>query len=367
MDFTDDIRVTEEEIVLFDKLNHLEVLALPDEMKMKYFFSFQVKHKKLEKIASEIMELLNPFNETNILFIIGATGVGKTTLTKRLIRVLVENNKLNYEKDSSTIQFIYIPAPANGEKSLSWTSIYTKVLRQAHEILIEKKHITVVENGKITVKPTRNRGIPALRDALDSMLENRKVRVLAMDEAYHLLRFGEKPVVMDTLKSIVENKGTKLFLLGSYDLFDLAKEYGQVIRRCEILHFERYHIDRKADLAEFKTIINKMQQNWPCQEVPNFSAISKELMQATLGCIGLLKTLLLRVLSTQLKMKGKWNPVYLTKAAKSMVLINDLRKEIEAGEIKIKGATYGESLFCGNFLEVAAAKMNGVIDDSPTR
>ena len=367
MDFTDDIKVTDEEIELFEKLNHTEVLALPDELKMKYFFSFQVKHKKLEKVATEIMELLNPFNETNILFIIGATGVGKTTLTKRLIRVLVEKSKLNNEKDPSTIQFIYIPAPANGEKSLSWTSIYTKVLRQSHEILIEKKQITVVENGIMTVNSKRYRGISALRDALDSMLENRKVRVLAMDEAYHLLRFGEKSAVMDTLKSIVEGKGTKLLLLGSYNLYDLAKEYGQVTRRCEIPHFERYHIDKKADIAEFSSIISKLQQNWPCQEVPNFAAISYELMQATLGCIGLLKTLLLRALAKQLDKKGKWDPKYLTKAAKATVLIDGIRKEIEAGEDKIEGATYGESLFCGKFLESAIAKMNGVIDDSPAR
>jgi energy-coupling factor transporter ATP-binding protein EcfA2 len=358
MDTTNDIIVTDEEVKIFGELNREEVLALSNEMKMKYFFSFQVKHKKLEKVALDILELLSPFNETSIFFIIGATGVGKTTLTKRIIRVLVESNKFNDEKDPSTVQFIYIPAPANGERSLSWLSIYSKILDASNEILINKKQITEVENNKMIVRPYRSKSLQTLRGALDSMLKNRKVKVIAMDEAYHLLRFGERGAVMDTLKSIVENKGTKLLLIGSYDLFDLAKEYGQVIRRSEIIHFERYHIDNKYDVAEFSSIINKLQNNWPCQVVPNFTAISHELMQATLGCIGLLKALMLRALSMQLKNKGKWDAGYLTKAAKSLVLINGIRKEIEAGEEKVKGATYGESLFCGQFLKDVAKKMN---------
>lgn len=171
------------------------------------------------------------------------------------------------------------------------------------------------------------------------------VKVLAIDEAYHLLRFSKFDTVMDTLKSIPENKSVKLLLLGTYNLVKLATNYGQVSRRSEILHFERYHTDVKEDVNEFNKIISTIQRNWPCEIVPNFNSISEKLMEVTLGCIGLLKGLFLRSLILQLKNKGKWDPEFLQKSAKSMKLINEIRKEIETGEENIKSATYGESLF----------------------
>ena len=359
MDTINSIEVTDDEIKVFEKMSHSEVLTLPNELKIKYLYVFQVKHKKLEIVATDLMSLLNPFNETSIIFVIGATGVGKTTLSKRLIRVLVEASQVEDGNCFSTTPFIFIPAPANGEKSLSWTSFYEKVLSQSNEVLIDKKQANVVENGTITVQPRHYKNLPALRDALESMLKNRKVRVLVIDEAYHMLRFGNLSAVMDTLKSIVDNTGVKLLLLGSYNLFSLASDYGQVARRSEILHFERYHKDNPNDVNEYGFIVNKIQAHWPCETVPNFTAIHKELLEATIGCIGLLKGLLLRALSMQLKKNGKWDPNFLTKAAKSAKLIGSISQETENGEENIKGAAYGESLFSGKYLTDTAAKMAG--------
>jgi Cdc6-like AAA superfamily ATPase len=306
----------------------------------------------------DLKTLLNPFNETNILFLIGATGVGKTTLIKRLIRVVAEKLQPECDNNPSTVSLIFISAPANGEKSLSWVSVYEKVLKASNEILIEKKQANVVENGIMTVQPRKYKNLPALRDALESMLKERKVRVLAIDEAYHMLRFGNYTAVMDTLKQIADLTKVKLLLIGSYNLLDLACDYGQVSRRAEILHFERYHHDCDTDKKQFSTIVEKIQKNWPSEIVPEFRAISKELMDASLGCIGLLKALMLRALAMQLDNRGKWDPMFLPKAAKSMKLLEKIRAEIEEGEEKIKGATYGESLFTGKYLTDAIAKMN---------
>jgi hypothetical protein len=352
------VQITEAEIKLFSSLTRTEVLKLSPLNKIKYLYSFQVKHKNLEDVAMDLMMLLNPFNETNILFLIGATGVGKTTLVKRLIRVVVEKLQAECRKKASIVSLIFIPAPANGEKSLSWVSVYEKILKASNEILVKKKQANVIENGIMTVQPRKYKNLQALRDALESMLKNRKVRVLAIDEAYHMLRFGNYSAVMDTLKQISEGTNVKLLLIGSYNLLDLACDYGQVSRRAEILHFERYHRDCDTDEKQFADIVEKIQENWPCEIIPNFSAISKELMEASLGCIGLLKSLMLRALVMQLENKGKWNPIFLSKAAKSMKLLESIKKEIEHGEAKIKGATYGESLFTGKYLTDAIAKMN---------
>jgi len=357
MDTTNEMIVSKEETKMFETMQHFDVLQLDNNAKMKYLYSLQVKHKNLEIVAKDIMKLINPFNETNILFIIGATGVGKTTLSKRLIRALVDKLEKCGEGDPSSVSFIFMPAPANGEKSLSWISIYETALRQANEVLLEKKQANILNDGTITVLPKRYKNLTALRSALDSMLKNRNVRVLAIDEAYHLLRFGNKSAVMDTLKSIVGDSGLKIMLLGSYDLFDLASDYAQVSRRAEILHFQRYHIENKEDYSEFKSIVSKIQAKWPCEETPAFEKIARELMHATLGCIGLLKALMLRALYMQLENKGRWDPNFLTKAAKSVKLTENIREETEAGEAMVLGATYGESIFSGKLLENVIKKM----------
>jgi len=327
---------------------------------MYYLFTFQCKHNRLEKVTIEVMRLLSRYNETNIIPIIGGTGIGKTSFAKMLLRQLVEKMKFFYSVPSN-IPFMFVAAPANGDKSLSWMTMYEKALRAANEILIEKKQSNIIKDGIFTVKPRRFKTLAALREALESMLNNRDVRVLVIDEAYHLLRFGNYAAVMDTLKSIVDLTNTKLILLGTYDLFNLVSNYGQAARRTEILHFERYHKDNKADVTEFKTaIIVNIQEHWPCEIIPAFDAISDELIEASLGCIGLLKSIMLHALSMQLENNGKWNPRFMAKAAKSMKLLDVIRKEFETGETNIAGASYGDTLFSDQILEDMVQKMNKV-------
>jgi len=341
------------------KMTREEALALPNEAKMNYLFELQVRHAKLESIGRDLLDLISPYNEVKIISIIGATGVGKTTLSRRLIRSLVSQQMGQSVAHRGQLPYVFINAPANGDKSISWRAVYEMALRNASEPLVNKK-IAVEENdGHVFIRPGNHKTLPALRQALEEMLKNRGVRVLAIDEAFHLLRFGNYSAVMDTLKSLADETNVKLVLLGTYDLFDLAVEYGQVARRSEILHFERYDRDKPVDVAEYKRIIRVLQDRWPCEEIPNFGSIAPELMKATLGCIGLLKALFLRSLAAQIQNKGRWKPAFLTKAAKSMSLVERIRKEIEAGEAKLRGGTYGESIFAGELLHTVSKKMSG--------
>lgn len=340
------------------ELTQAEVQSLPGQKKMEYLKSLQVKHRKLEVIGKDLGGLLSQYNETNILAVIGATGVGKTTFSKRLIASLIEKLQQMDTTPQSSIPVIYIPTPANGDKSFSWAAFYEKILRHAQEVAIEKKIANIVDDNKFTIQPRRYRNLTALRDALESMLKHRKVRVLVIDEAYHLLRHGNYSAVMDTLKSLTDQTCVKMILLGSYDLFDLVSEYGQVARRAEILHFERYQKDHKVDAADFRRIIRKLQDRWPCEDTPQFEAIHQELMEASLGCVGLLKAILLEALQLQIDAKDeRWDPRFLAKAAKSMKLLQIIRQEIEDGEHKVKGATYGESYFSGKLLDDVINKM----------
>ncbi len=356
--------MSEEELRAFEEkcptMSRDEVLALSNGKKILYIFLLQVKHKKLRTVGTELMRLLTPNNLIDIIPVIGATGVGKTKLATRLIKSLIEKYCIHDNKKPSTVPFVFIAPPANGDKSLSWSTVYKEAMRRTSEILPEYKQLNLIDDGIFTIMPRHYKTLAALRGALEAMFKHRKVRVVVIDEAVHLLRFGDYSAVMDTLKSLVDRTGVKLILLGSYDLFDLVTKYGQVARRTEILHFERYYKDEKDDAHEYsENIILKIQERWPCEEIPSFVTISDELMEASLGCIGLLKALMLQALSMQLEKKGKWDPMFMAKAAKSVKLLDSIRKEINDGEKKVQGATYGETLFSGKRLEDIVAKMSG--------
>jgi hypothetical protein len=129
-------------------------------------------------------------------------------------------------------------------------------------------------------------------------------------------------------------------------------EYGQVARRSEIIHYRRYVVgDVKADAPtddqkEFKMQVVKFQKLWPCTDVPNLEAIWPELMQASLGSIGLLKAMLLRLLSLQMASKGeKVTLPMLRKFSKAPRSLRKIEEETTVGEETLRDACYGDSLF----------------------
>jgi len=105
---------------------------------MYYLYSFQAKHEKLEIVTHDVMRLLSRYNETNIIPIIGGTGVGKNYFSKNSAQTANRKMRFFYSVPSN-IPFLFIAAPANGDKSLSWMTMYEKALQAANEILIERK------------------------------------------------------------------------------------------------------------------------------------------------------------------------------------------------------------------------------------
>jgi len=53
-----------------------------------------------------------------------------------------------------------------------------------------------------------------------------------------MMRFGRDAAVMDTLKSLANTTNTKIVLVGSFDLFDLVEEHGQIARRATFINLE---------------------------------------------------------------------------------------------------------------------------------
>lgn len=323
------------------------VEGLTQEMidKQLAFYETRVKHPAMQKLLEDLLPLLMPHSESNIILITGATGVGKSTLTRIVLKSLVNEFAQLVSSDAGVIPMISVEAYANGDRRHGFKGLYESLIGQLAEPGVERKAPVVIKDGRMVMTPNSRRTVEGLRTVLESALRQRKTRVSVIDEAAHLMRFGKDTAVMATLKSLANTTGTKWLLVGSFDLFDLVVEDEQVARRASILNLERYRLDCAEDRATFRDVVTKLQARWPAKETPNFAAISDALLEASLGCVGLLKSLMLDASAMQLRNDGVWKPEYLKKAAKANKLREVIRKEVERGESKVRDALHGESLW----------------------
>jgi hypothetical protein len=231
------------------------------------------------------------------------------------------------------------------------------MLTELAEPGIDKKIMVQKTEGKLISSHQNGVTISNLRHSVESAIKYRKTQVIVIDEAVHLMRFSHDTAVMQTLKSLANTTGIKLVLVGSFDLLELVLNDAQIARRSKILNLDRYHIEKSKDRQEFHAIVEGLMDRWPCEDIPNFVEISDNLMEASLGCIGLLKSFLSEASSMQLTNNGKWDRDFLRRAVKSNALVSVIRKEIEVGEGKLRDALVEDGLWDAKALNDLSMRM----------
>lgn len=117
------------------------------EFRKRWFKLFQVNHRELERVAQDVTELMDTACDTKLISIIGMTGIGKTTLATELGNILMEEYREQAQPSEHPV--IYVRAPANGEKSLSWKVLYRRILEAGHEPSVDQKRASRIEDGRL--------------------------------------------------------------------------------------------------------------------------------------------------------------------------------------------------------------------------
>ena len=272
-----------------------ELLQQSKEERYEYFMSKVIGHDRLLEVDEEVLHAIRYPTSISLILVYGPTGVGKSTLRMRIVRKLLELEKDAMLQDPGYLPVAWMDAIA-ASRSYDWRDHFDRALRAAKEPLIDYKirNSTLIAQKHEQIKRTDLTEL-ALRQSFASCVHNRRMKVFILDEAQHLNRIGSgKRLIdqMDTIKSVAEETGAIHVLIGTYDLLSLTGLSAQLCRRTVQIHFSRYNNFDGDDRDAFASALETFQLHLPLAQAPDLLRFEDYLYEKTLGCIGVLKTML---------------------------------------------------------------------------
>jgi hypothetical protein len=300
----------------------------------------RIKHTRINQVVNELDTLIYPRSQDSILLVVGPSGVGKSTLANHMVDSCLQQSALQMEADAGLIPAIYVEAPSSGENDFSWRLFYQRILAKLDgELDAPKSAYGIDPNTGRMVRPrgASGNGLAGLRTAVERGLKERGTQFLVIDEAAHIIRQtrpSRLEIQLDTLKSLANQCGTQMVMVGSYDLYQLVSLSGQLARRTHVLHFERYRQDRQEDVLAFTACIQKFQSVLPKLWGDKLVRHAEALHENSLGCIGTLSAVLTRAAKLA-EADGGWSVNALERALLTEAQRARILEEILDGEAAI--------------------------------
>ncbi len=289
-----------------------ESMSTGSDNSLNSFKHFTMAHPKLRAIHEQVLCGVREPGGASIFFILGPTGVGKTTLVSGLMRQIICDLQPLLEQDRERLAVVGIEAEAPAYGNYDFKQHFKRSLTALGEILIDyridpSQHILHAEkHGKIVVSARTS--VPALRLSLEEALKRRRPAAFFIDEAHHLGKVsgGRKfQDHLDVIKSLANMTETTHILVGTYELQLLLNLSDQLSRRSRTFHSERYRVGQPADVRTFQNIIWGFQRRLPFAEQRDLRLHTDYLMERSLGCVGNLRCWFLRAAHAALNAGSK--------------------------------------------------------------
>jgi hypothetical protein len=278
------------------------------EDRVSYFTNYTIGHPLLMEAFNKIVDnVFNPSNRT-IQFLYGPSGVGKTTIYKKLKNMIVERMFHILETDRGRMPYAALEAVASDNGIFDWKDFYIQLLKEFKEIAIEHKidyDSMDDQDGYANLRvqdPNRK-----LRRAVESTLRNRRPVALIIDEGQHMMKMASGRRLksqMDSIKSLASLSKTPIVLIGTYELLQFTNLSGQLSRRADDVHFQRYRMENSEHMEWFESALYMFQKNMPLETEPDLVGNVDYFYERCIGCIGTLKDWLMKTYEMKL-LKGK--------------------------------------------------------------
>ncbi|MCO5189463.1 MAG: ATP-binding protein [Anaerolineae bacterium] len=337
------------------------LLTASSQERYAYFHGWHVMHPKLLEARDALLQAIQYDGHNRVIHLFGCTGVGKTTLRLWLEKLLMEAAQAEMRANPDYVPVASVVTPAPDQGPFNWRDVYVQTLHVLNEpsMLIRSRNrpqsLQFVPEAKLRIAPKMPRA--ELRLAMVGSLYQRGVKVLFYDDAQHLQMVTKAQRLqdqMENLKWLSDVSETTIVLVGTYDVLNLIDLSGQLARRSTTIHFARYHAEDSVEFQQFANVVYAFQQHMPLKEPPKLVEHCDYLYERTLGCVGLLKGWLERVL-VRLLADGSDSCITeeLLKSCTDVRKLVAVAKEAVAGEQRVY-ATEGLQAELQGLLQTAA-------------
>lgn len=271
-----------------------ELLNQSVEDRKQYFKNKVIAHRSIVSAHATLMSTLNHPIDGQIVIVIGAPGVGKTTVRKAMVRDLTADFLAQSERHPSHIPVAGIELEAFQGGVFKWKKTRQTLLKALHEPLVDKKVLYRSymrdRGGKLEIEPRVS--ADDLGEILVEVLANRQPHALWFDEGQHLIKVsGARGLLdqLDVIKSLANRSKVTPVLFGTYEMNVLLGLSPQLDRRIRRIHIPRYKANQRDDILEFQRVLLGFQKHLPFPQEPQLIQEWPYFFEGSLGCIGILK------------------------------------------------------------------------------
>jgi len=266
---------------------------------LEAFSQFLVPHKVFVESERDILRRVARPGISNILSVVGPTGVGKTQLLNEVGGVLLKASAPVHgvspsPVDSADALSPYLPVVcviANTGRSFEsrFKHLLIAILKQVNGVAAKLGVVrsdTSSPNGRASLSPQQI-PIAQLEELVRSGLRERQTRAVLIDEAQHLAQRADAEdwqLVGNGLKLLGSISGTLIVLFGTSELLSLPSLTGQLGRRTKAIHLRRYLWDDPVYKDEFAKVVASFAQQWP--DVLPVKLLFEHLPFLYAGCVG---------------------------------------------------------------------------------
>ncbi|HVM29952.1 MAG TPA: ATP-binding protein [Candidatus Limnocylindrales bacterium] len=299
------------------------------------FKRYVVAHPNLvDTVATVNGSIMEPAGAA-VTMLYGPTGVGKSTVVRAVMTEANRELMPELAADPGKFGVIKLDAPAPTGGSFSWKQFFIKLLVALGEPIADAR----LERPGRAVGQRLRSGEEA-RSQAEQALAQRRPKAVLIDEATHIANLvsGERLLnQLDLLKSLADSTGTHFVLVGTYDLLAFRNLSGQLGRRTQDVHFQRY-LPNEGDMGKFQTVVRSFGRALPVDAV-DLTEHFEFLYERSLGCVGMLRDWLTRALNSALALERPFLSADLLRAnALPMGALMAAAEEISYGEAKLADA-----------------------------